>query len=332
MKNKKLITLSIILLACAALVFVFVMRSHSSALDYSDAKNWAYYGGEADTDADVFFIAPTSVKGDKDHFIADINDAEQKGRILSAIGMQSGIYNVNARFFSPYYRMITLSAYGMDEKVVSPYMETAYNDVKAAFDYYMKHENNGRPVIIASFSQGAEHGLRLLKEYLNDSSFSSQFVAAYLIGWRVTDADLKEQPKLKMAQGETDTGVIIAFDCEAEYIDDTIIVPKGTFTYSINPLNWKTDSTPASKEENLGYVYPAGDGSVKEEIPNFCGAVIDSVRGTLKVPDVSSADYPAHLSIFPDGSFHIYDYEFFYRNLQQNVLVRTDAFLSIQTN
>ena len=30
----------------------------------------------------------------------------------------------------------------------------AYSDVRAAFQYYLKHYNNGRPIIIASHSQG----------------------------------------------------------------------------------------------------------------------------------------------------------------------------------
>ena len=297
-------------------------------LDYSLEENWAYFGEEEDREADVFFIAPTNVMGDADHLLADLDQEEEKTRILASIGMQTGIYNETCRFYSPYYRQITMAAYDLDEAERKQYAAEAYKDVRDAFIWYMEHENEGRPFIIAGFSQGAEHGIELIKEFGEDESFDEQLIAAYLIGWRVTDEDLASNPQLKMAQGETDNGVIISFDCEADSVDGTFVVPEGTYTYSINPLNWKTDATPASKEENLGYVYPAADGSVKVEIPQLCGAVIDPERGTLKISDISPEDYPARLSQLPEGAYHIYDYEFFYRNLQENVRVRTESYLN----
>ena len=39
-------------------------------------------------------------------------------------------------------------------------------------------------------------------------------------------------------------------------------------------------------------------------------------------------EYPAGLSIFVDGVYHLYDYQFFYRNLQENVGVRLEAYLA----
>ena len=44
--------------------------------------------------------------------------------------------------------------------------------------------------------------------------------------------------------------------------------------------------------------------------------------------DINPEDYPAGLDIFEDGIYHLYDYQFFYRNLQENVAVRIDAYLS----
>ncbi len=61
-----------------------------------------------------------------------------------------------------------------------------------------------------------------------------------------------------------------------------------------------------------------------EEIPNLTGAYIDEERGTLKVTDVKPEDYPGKL--FDDGIYHLYDYQFFYRNLQENVAKRLSAY------
>lgn len=51
------------------------------------------------------------------------------------------------------------------------------------------------------------------------------------------------------------------------------------------------------------------------------------MRGSLKVPDVSPKDYPPVLSLFSEGVYHLYDYQFFYRSLQENVAVRLGAYL-----
>ena len=127
-------------------------------------------------------------------------------------------------------------------------------------------------------------------------------------------------PQIAPAQGETDTGVVISFDCEDGTLTDTLVIPAGKKALSINPLNWKTDSTIADKSMNLGAVMSTG----AEPIPSLCGAYIGS-RGELVVTDVTAKDYPAVIDIFPDGSYHIYDYMFFFENLRENVAVRTNA-------
>ena len=105
-----------------------------------------------------------------------------------------------------------------------------------------------------------------------------------------------------------------------------MIVPEGVRTLSINPLNWRTDSTYADKSLNIGACFTDYSGSITKEIPKLTGAYLDPERGTLKAVDVDPADYSN--SLFPDGVYHLMDYQFFYRNLQENVRVRTDAWLS----
>ena len=86
-----------------------------------------------------------------------------------------------------------------------------------------------------------------------------------------------------------------------------------------------------SRSRNLCYngrnvpEYPSG--TIVAEIPQLTGAYIDAQRGALKVTDVTPEEYPPGLSIFADGVYHLYDYQFFYRNLQENVGVRLAAYL-----
>ncbi|HIY61547.1 MAG TPA: DUF3089 domain-containing protein [Candidatus Eisenbergiella pullistercoris] len=298
-----------------------------AAPNYSDAANWAYLETEnTDKTADVFFICPSVYGGSDDACNMSLSDADTKESFVGAINMEKGIYDADSRFFAPYYRQIGLNVYDMPEADREPYLETAYADVRDAFLYYMDNYNEGRPIVLAGFSQGADMCLRLMKDLFDDEALTDQLVACYAIGWRITEEDMAEYPQLKMAAGESDTGVIVSFNSEAEDITDSLVIPEGTKTFAINPLNWKTDSTPADKSQNLGACFTDYSGEITSEIPELTGAYIDETRGALKVPDVSPEDYPAGLSIFTDGVYHLYDYQFFYRNLQDNVQTRILTF------
>ncbi len=315
-----------------ALTLIFSVTScgqkADGALDYSLEENWAYLENDETADADVFFICPTVYGGGEDSFNMTIDDEDAKASFVGATNMEKGIYDGDTRFFAPFYRQAGLSAYELSEEEREPYLAYAYGDVKDAFLYYMDNYNDGQPIILAGFSQGADLSIRLLEDCFVDEEINELLVACYAIGWRVTEEEMDEYTHLKFASGESDTGVIVSFNSEAEYITDSLTVPARTRTLAINPLNWTTDGIPADKSENLGACFTDYDGNITSEIPELTGAYIDPVRGTLKVPDVSAEDYPAGLSIFEDGIYHLYDYQFFYRNLQENVGVRLDAYLA----
>lgn len=290
---------------------------------YSDNENWAYLETDVqEKDADVFFICPTVYGGDENTFNMSLEDQKTKESFLGAINMEKGIYDEECRFFAPYYRQAALNVYEMEIADREPYMEIAYEDVKEAFEYYMEHYNNGNPIVLAGFSQGADLSIRLLKDCFADEDVNKLLVACYAIGWSITEEEIQEYSHLKFAEGETDTGVIISFNSEAENITDSLMIPEGTKTLAINPLNWKTDGTVADKSQNDGACFTDYSGNIVTEIPQLTGAYIDDVRGALKVTDVTAADYPVVLYIFEDGIYHLYDYQFFYRNLQENVAVR----------
>ena len=304
------------------------LNKAADAPDYALAENWAYLETGDEQPADVFFICPTVYGGGENSFNMAMDDAEAKASFLGATNMEKGIYDESAAMFAPYYRQAGLNVYELPEAEREPYLALAYADVKAAFTYYLEHYNNGRPIVLAGFSQGADLSIRLLKDCFADEDVNGLLVACYAIGWRITQEELDACPHLRFATGADDTGVIIAFNSEAEDVTDSLLIPAGVRTLAINPLNWKTDATPAGRQENLGACFTDYSGAITEEIPQLTGAYIDPVRGALKVPDVSPEDYPAGLSIFADGVYHLYDYQFFYRNLQQNVALRVEAYLS----
>ncbi|WHH58639.1 DUF3089 domain-containing protein [Petroclostridium sp. X23] len=289
---------------------------------YSNSEHWAYLGVGENKKADLFLICPTVYKGEENRYNMPLSDEKTKKKFLGALNMEQGIYEESCRMYAPYYRQAGLNIFSMKEEEAEAYLDIAYQDVRAAFQYYMENYNEGRPIVLAGFSQGSDMAMRLMKEYFGQDKYRDLLVAAYIIGWRVTDEDLEQYPFLQMAEGEKDTGVIVSFNCEAENVDRSIIVPESTL--SINPLNWKSDSTLASRELHLGACFTDYTGNIVNEISQFTGAYIDPERGTLKVTDVSADKYPPVLDIFERGVFHIYDYQFFFRNLQENVKTRVE--------
>ena len=296
------------------------------ALDYADADNWAYFGIGEDKDADLFLICPTVDMNDE--FNMSMDDEDTKASFLGALNMERGIYEESTRMYAPYYRQAAMKVYSLDREEWEPYMELAYSDVSAAFAWYLEHENEGRPIVLAGFSQGADMCYRLLEEYFGDEELYDQLVAVYAIGWPCTEELTAQYPQIRPAQGADDFGVVISFDCEAPEVTETFISPAGQRAFGINPLNWRTDETAADKSENLGACFTNYSGEIRSEQEALCGCYLDVERGAVKVTDVDPAEYAPIVPGLPYGAYHVYDYQFFFRNLQQNVAERLASYMA----
>lgn len=326
------LVLIVALLAAAAVMTVIAINKRQPAItadaapDYAASENWAYYSVGEGKSADLFLICPTVDV--KDEYNMSMDDEDTRASFLGALNMERGIYEDCTRMYAPYYRQAAMKAYGLEPDAREPWLELAYSDVSAAFSWYLEHENSGRPIILAGFSQGADMCYRLLAEYFGDEALQNRLIAVYAIGWPCTQELVDAYPQIRPARSAEDLGVVISFDCEAPEIPETFITPGDTAALSINPLNWKTDGTPADRSENLGACFTDYSGAIVNEIPALCGCYLDETRGALKVTDVAIADYPAIVPGLPEGAYHVYDYQFFYRNLQENVRVRTQRYLA----
>lgn len=302
--------------------------------DYAADASWVTKPKARLRDVDTFFILPTVSLKNTDIGNDDFTVERNAARYVKTLGMEQGIVTESTDVYAPFYRQATMGCY-LDENgmlrpdwqdspdAVKPH-EIAYNDIRAAWLYYMEHYNEGRPVVIFGFSQGAYMGLQLLAEFGDEPPLSDQLVAAYLIGARVDESFLAEHPWIKMAQGATDTGVVISYNAM-----DARAAASDVKECAINPLNWRTDDAPAGKEKNLGYVTADYVGQVTQEIPAYCGAYLDPQSGLLVVTEAEDLDalYGATDTICLAGDYHLYDLSFFYRNLQKNVADRVESFM-----
>lgn len=295
--------------------------------DYNDGGSWAYWRVGEGKAADLFIICPTVDLGTDGHSNMSLADEQTKANFVGALNMQRGIYDASCRMYAPYYRQATLADYSLSAQEAAPYFNLAYSDVRAAFMYYMQRENNCRPFVLSGFSQGAEMCLRLLKEFGKTDFVQDNMVACYAIGWRFTPQEAEKYPYIQPAKCADDLGKVIIFNSEAPEVTSSAIVPEGLKTFAINPLTWSCGSQKAPKTLNAGACFTDYSGDVVREVPQLTGCYIDSERGTLKVTDVDKKEFVPGLPLFSEGVYHIYDYQFFYRNLQQNVNLRIKNFM-----
>ncbi|WP_084448416.1 DUF3089 domain-containing protein [Desulfovibrio inopinatus] len=291
--------------------------------DYTKTSSWAAKAERIESPVDVFYVYPT-IYADASPKNMDIANETLRARAEHLLVAQAGVYSQAANLFAPFYRQASFAT--LDPTIntfLDPSFRIGADDVSRAFEFYLANLNHDRPFILAGHSQGTLALLDLMRRRFWDPALQQRLVAAYLIGYSITDEDLRTYPWLKAAQKADDTGVIITFNTQAPGATGSPVLSPGALC--INPLNWKTDDTPADAKLNTGAVfYHDVTDEIEREVPHYTGAQIDTQTGALVTtpPDVLP------VGSFPPGVLHKYDYAFWYRNLQNNVAVRIKAYLT----
>ncbi|MDL2253079.1 DUF3089 domain-containing protein [Ruminococcaceae bacterium OttesenSCG-928-I18] len=299
--------------------------------DYADADNWMAVAEAPEKPVDVFVLYPTAWQRQQGEKI--LCPVDHEGMRLGAqafLDDRASCMREVGNVFAPYYRQMDATyLLGLPIEEQNQYIRGASKtDVLAAFDYYIQHYNEGRPFLLFSHSQGSSMSIELLKDYMEEHpEVYERMVAAYVIGYAVTEGDLEENPHLRFAQGADDTGVIISYNTEAPEIGgDNPVWLEGAI--AINPINWKRDGTEAPAEESLGSHIQV-DGAY-QRVEHLANAAVDTERGVVVCSSVDTEEFslPAPLdTVFPSGVYHGSDIDFYYYNLAENGQVRTDAFL-----
>jgi len=113
--------------------------------------------------------------------------------------------------------------------------EIAYADVKIAFEIYLEKYNNGRPIILASHSQGTTHTKRLLKDFFDGTPLQKQLIAAYIPGIGVYP---NEFTHIEPMTNPTETGGFVSWNTYKKntYPKKYNIWYKGKV--ASNPITW----------------------------------------------------------------------------------------------
>ncbi len=294
------------------------------AVDYVRPENWVLYpGAEAgEPGADVFYLYPT-VTADRGKPLMEWNDSALRDKTRNLAREQTSLFRGTARVYAPFCRQLeffrSMRALSGDRAMAEGF-RPGVRDAEAAFDYYWKYCNRGRPFFLLGHSQGAMELFELMKSRFKDPAIREKLVAAYLIGMPLTARMLEEAPHLRFARGADDTGVIVTYNTESADAEPSPFTGPGVLC--INPLNWRTDAVEAPPAENLGArFYDWKTGSVRE-IPAFCGARIDPARGAL-IAAPGPGRYDSRQ--LGRGVFHMNDLYFFFENLRKNISDRLAA-------
>jgi hypothetical protein len=314
-------------------LFICIMAifSGSFAVDYSKKENWAALPGMNDNadwvpegsdlenlqdsaTADVFFIHPTTdVTGYSGNATIDDKAVNKRTDELS-MKYQASVFNGSCRVYAPRYRQAVLNNFfTRNSEKSKKAFDLAYQDVREAFEYYLKHYNNGRPIIIAGHSQGSMHAARLLADFFDGTPLQKQLVEAYLIGYPVHENQFRI---VKVSNAPDATGGYVSYCTFGMGADIVSFLPEYRNAVVVNPLNWSTDKTFVSADYHAGGLSRKWNG-IRAKL---CGAKCGNGILEIQKP-VESGFTPLAFK-----NYHMYDYPLFYMNIRENVALRVRSF------
>ncbi|MBK7569428.1 MAG: DUF3089 domain-containing protein [Chitinophagales bacterium] len=327
------------MVSCAAYKPVkvgFIPEKNPSPPDYSNTVYWSALPDKKDSAdhvpnnsyvklidgqnsalADVFYIYPTQFFS-RTEWNADLNDTELNERIdARAVTNQATVFNGSCKVYIPRYRQATYNAYfSLTDPDALKAFELAYEDVKTAFQYYLDHYNNGRPIVIAGHSQGTTHAKWLLRDFFDGKELQKQLVCAYLIGMPVYK---NEFTTIAPGDSASQTGCYVSWRSYLEGVE-----PKKKFVVEDpenivvhNPISFTQKRGICEANLNAG-----GLGRDAETIyPAVCCAEIHNDIVWVTRPDVP-------MKLFIPKNLHVADYNLYWLNMRNNVELRIKTFSS----
>lgn len=309
MKHLRLLLLAIILLSFG---YQHDTQSQDPIDTYANPVLWYKDVNTAGRQpVDVFYMLPTTTlqrvnaAGDTVYY-ADPYSQTDRAMMQPSYEIAEQIFGQGFNFYAPYYSQLTIESWRSDELVQSRFGHT-FVDVKQAFDYYYENINNGRPFILAGFSQGGKCIVELLKTLTDDQC--KQLVAAYVVGYKITASDTTNYSQIKPAQGKSDIGVAICYNSVATV--DAICSTLHPSAVCINPINWtRTDKVAQLNDTVTVHVNNTENVLIVDGVdPEYC--------------------YRQELGfLFKLGNYHVIELEFYGQYLSENLLTRVEAYNS----
>jgi hypothetical protein len=303
----------------------------SQVIDYSNQQNWAVLPGVYPSelmakvkdsslwnDVDVFYVYPTLMLDKKDtRWNVELSDQEQQRKVIdAAVKYQASAWVEAGRMYVPFYRQAHIRSYYTLEEGGREALLFAYEDVKNAFQYYLKHFNHGRPIILAGHSQGSTHLRMILRDFFDNKPLQTQLVAAYTPGIGMEKTEFSTIP---LMTNPTQTGGFVTWNTFKKNIDEDTYRRWYKGKAVVNPVSWY-DQGGASKEQHQGFLYSNGE--------TFCHCFETNViDGAVWISRPCS-----YFGLFSwtMKSLHKGDVNLFWKDIQYNAKLRARVYLNNQ--
>ena len=290
----------------AAALLLSVVSGCSSSL-YENPENWACI----DTDTPVFFaqydliyLYPSQEEKAENGYMNWISgnagrDVRNYARLL--ISLQFG---QRVRVFSPFVPLLGFSDYHAilnefkngdraDFNFYKTKLRVPIDYMTEAMNVYFDHYNTeGHPVVLYGHGQGALVLYEAVKRCCKVRP-GNGFVAGYFFGIPgVTKEEVEDDlggRGIKAACKRDDVGVVVICNIRVpgEPLENTLATPNGVV---INPLNWRTDATPADRKTNPGALFFDHKENnpllMVKQVHRFCGAVVDTENAVVNLTNI----------------------------------------------
>lgn len=298
-----------------------------------DPAQWAPAGvAKGQGQAVVFFIHPTSYLA-RESWNGPLDDMDTNRRATYFVQGMASAFNGQAQVWAPRYRQAAFGAFLTDKAESELALQSAYLDVRQAFDTFIASVPKDAPIVLAGHSQGALHLMHLLKERVASTPLAARIVAAYPIGWPISPRDDLPAMGFPACSNPNATGCIMTWSSFAEPADPELLIEayrarpaldgrtKDTSpVLCTNPLTGTVGgSAPASA--NLGTLKPSKDLLSGELIPKAVPARCDAKTGLLMIGDAPDLGP----FVLPGNNYHVYDIPLFWANLRADVERRAAA-------
>ena len=284
----------------------------------------------------VFFVHPTSYLpnafGSDTQWNAALGDEDAETRARLFLSGLASPFNRADEIWAPKYRQAAVGAFLTDRAEAQQAIDAAYRDVAMAFDYFVASVDEDMPIVLAGHSQGALHILTLLRQKVAGTPLEARIAAAYPVGWPISVAhDLPALPLPACATARQDA-CLVSWNSFADGGDPSFVMeryrstpgfdgqPRGDGALlCVNPLTGTLNGR-AGASRNLGTLVPDETLSRGELVAGAVPARCDE-QGLLRIgpgPELGSA-------VLPGDNYHVYDIPLFWRNLQDDVVARVQA-------
>ncbi len=296
------------------------------------------------TAGDIFVVVPSIYKGGE-HWNLPIDDVRRRNRLERIIRPNYVTpYGSTGRLFAPHYRQASTYTFMTNREDARQAQDFAYQDVRRAFEYFLKYSPPERPIILAGHGQGASHAQRLLADFFQ-GSLKDRLAAAYIIDHPLPlDKFDNALSGLKPCEAETDTGCVIAFgafmpgdDVIARRFVTRLTVYDGSDYAMVserpllctNPLLWNRSSDYAPSRLHLGGLAAEGLDADMDPAPLAKQAGVQCQDGILYVDQPKSRALRRPLKF--GGKFRTLRSNLFYEDLRVNAKKRVESLLETGT-